>query len=272
MARGRAGEPGDPALGSRIASGALLAAGATAVVLLGGWWLALAVLAVLGLAAREWAALAPAVSPAGQRLLAAAPILAGGAAVIATTGTAGAFAGPILLLAAPVAAAAGALLPGGAPHRTAWGVLYFGAPAAVFVWLRQEPRGGAGPLLWLLAVVAATDTAAYAFGRTIGGARLAPRISPGKTWAGLLGGVATAAIVGGCAGPFLGWPWAPAGALAAGLALVAQGGDLFESWLKRCAGVKDSGALLPGHGGILDRIDGLLPATLVLGLVVALLP
>jgi len=270
MAPERAEGGGDPALAARIASAALLAALATGAVLLGGAALALLILAGLLLAAREWAALVPRTSPEGRALLIGAPAALGGAAIAAVAAGAAGLAWPILLLGAPLAAGLAALIPGGAPHRTALGALYLGGPAAVVLWLRQDPRGGAGCVLWLLAVVAATDTLAYAAGRTIGGPRLAPAISPGKTWAGLAGGLFGATLVGAAGGALLGWPWAAAGGLGALLALVAQGGDLFESWLKRRAGVKDSGALLPGHGGILDRIDGLLPAALVLGLLVAL--
>lgn len=260
----------DPALGRRIATGLVLAALASAAVLLGGWWLAGACLVGLALAAREWAGLVPEASPHARALLLAAPLVAGGGAGLAVTAGLPGLAWPLLLLGAPAAALLAALVPGGAPHRTALGVLYFGGPLAILLWLRQDPRGGAGLVLWLLVVVAATDTLAYAAGRTIGGARLAPRISPGKTWAGLAGGLAGAALAGGAASPLLGWPWLAAGLLAAALGLVAQAGDLLESWLKRRAGVKDSGALLPGHGGILDRIDGLLLAAPALGLVVAL--
>lgn len=269
MAPDRAERRLDPALSRRIASGVVLAVLATGAVLLGGAWLALLVLLGLALAAREWAALATGTSPAGRVLLLLAPLAAGGGAAIAVAAGAERLAWPILILGAPLAAAIAALLPGGAPHRTGLGVLYLGAPTALLLWLRQEPRGAA-LLLWLIAVVAATDTLAYAAGRTIGGARLAPAISPGKTWAGLLGGFAGAVLVGGLGAPALDWSPAAGGLLAGALALVAQAGDLLESWLKRRAGVKDSGTLLPGHGGILDRIDGLLVATPALALVLAL--
>jgi phosphatidate cytidylyltransferase len=119
---------------------------------------------------------------------------------------------------------------------------------------------------WVMIVTWTTDIFAYFAGRTIGGPKLAPRVSPNKTWAGLLGGVVGAAVIGWIAayffrlgGIFL-WLGAP-------MAVLAQGGDLFESWVKRRAGVKDSGSILPGHGGLLDRLDGLLPllvTTLVL--------
>jgi phosphatidate cytidylyltransferase len=264
-------ERGDPALGSRLASGALLATVAVAAVLAGGWWFVALLLVGLAAAAREWARLAPEAGRPARALLAAAPVAVGAVAVLAIAGGADGLALPALLLGPPLAGALAALLPDGSPHRVALGVLYLAAPCAVLVWLRSDPRFGAGVVLWLLAVVATTDTAAYAAGRTIGGARLAPAISPGKTWAGLAGGVGGAALVGAAAGVPLGWPAGLAGLLGAGLALIAQAGDLFESWLKRRAGVKDSGTLLPGHGGILDRVDGLLPATVALGLLLAAL-
>lgn len=114
---------------------------------------------------------------------------------------------------------------------------------------------------WVMVVTWATDIFAYFAGRSIGGPRLAPRVSPNKTWAGLGGGVLGAAVCGGLAAWFfdLGAPFLYVGAP---MGLLSQGGDLYESWLKRRAGVKDSGTILPGHGGVLDRVDGLLPVVL----------
>ncbi len=122
----------------------------------------------------------------------------------------------------------------------------------------------AGLFVPLLAAVIGTDVGAYFAGRLIGGPRIAPAISPSKTWAGLLGGMAGAALLLNLAvqiGVGGGLPADPVrlAALGASLAVVAQAGDFFESWLKRRAGVKDSGTLIPGHGGMFDRVDGLLP-------------
>ena len=118
--------------------------------------------------------------------------------------------------------------------------------------------------LWVFAMVWATDIGAYFAGRAFGGARLAPTISPSKTWSGLIGGMVAALIVGSTLadrGEIIGVPlWI--GLL---MGLVAQLGDLGESWMKRRAGVKDSGKLIPGHGGLFDRVDGLLPVALILG-------
>jgi phosphatidate cytidylyltransferase len=120
----------------------------------------------------------------------------------------------------------------------------------------------------VFAVVWTTDIGAYATGRAIGGPKLAPAISPGKTWAGFYGGVGTASIVGGAWALFTGLAPVLLLLLAPLFSVAAQGGDLFESWMKRRAGVKDSGRWLPGHGGVFDRLDGLLPVAILTALAV----
>ena len=145
------------------------------------------------------------------------------------------------------------------PAWVAAGIVYIGVPVVAILWLRDQGRETA---FWLLLVVWATDIVAYFAGRMIGGWKLMPRVSPKKTWAGLIGGVVGAAIVGGIVAAALHLavaPWALAGASAV-LALVSQAGDLFESAVKRRFDAKDSGTLIPGHGGVLDRIDGLMAA------------
>jgi phosphatidate cytidylyltransferase len=145
------------------------------------------------------------------------------------------------------------------PAWVAAGVVYIGVPVLAILWLRGQDRETA---FWLLLVVWATDSVAYAAGRLIGGWKLMPRVSPKKTWAGLIGGTIGAAIVGGVVAAALSLaidPWILAGASAV-LALVSQAGDLFESAVKRHFDAKDSGTLIPGHGGVLDRIDGLMAA------------
>ncbi|MGL3819436.1 phosphatidate cytidylyltransferase [Sphingopyxis sp. R3-92] len=123
---------------------------------------------------------------------------------------------------------------------------------------------GVTAALWVFAMVWATDIGAYFAGRAFGGARLAPKISPSKTWSGLIGGMIAALIVGatlGDRGEIVGVPlW-----IGLIMGLLAQLGDLAQSWMKRRAGVKDSGKLIPGHGGVFDRVDGLLPVALILG-------
>ena len=142
------------------------------------------------------------------------------------------------------------------------GMLCIGIPCLALLWLRSDPQVGRETVIWLFAVVWCVDIGAYAFGRVIGGPRLAPMFSPNKTWAGLIGGAACAAVAGAVAAVFLEKAgWGPLAAVSAGIAVVAQGGDLMESALKRHFGVKDSSAIIPGHGGLLDRVDGLLAAS-----------
>ncbi|MBP7065886.1 MAG: phosphatidate cytidylyltransferase [Ferrovibrio sp.] len=148
------------------------------------------------------------------------------------------------------------------PARRRWafgGMVYVGLPSLSLIWLRDQPEHGRLIVFWLLLVVWATDTGAYAFGRLIGGPKLIPAISPNKTWAGLLGGMLCAALAGfGVAQLEPGLPALLLGLFAALVAVVSQAGDFFESGAKRRFGVKDSGALIPGHGGALDRLDGVL--------------
>lgn len=149
------------------------------------------------------------------------------------------------------------------------GLAYVAIPCAALVWIRGHDTG-ADLVLSLLLIVWATDIGAYFAGRTIGGAKLAPAISPNKTWAGLGGGALAAAIVAMICSTFSPVPahWAHGVWMGPLLAILAQAGDLFESWLKRRAGVKDSGTLIPGHGGLLDRVDGLVPTAPVFALFV----
>ena len=146
------------------------------------------------------------------------------------------------------------------------GIFYVGLPIFALLAMRGQP-GGLILTLWAMALVWACDIGAYAAGRTIGGAKLAPRISPAKTWAGLGGGVMLATVLAAAMHVSLALPVRLVAATPL-LAVLAQGGDLFESWLKRRAGVKDSGNILPGHGGVLDRIDGIVPVAPIAALIV----
>ncbi|MDX9689529.1 MAG: phosphatidate cytidylyltransferase [Proteobacteria bacterium] len=162
------------------------------------------------------------------------------------------------------------------------GIPYLGYGGIALIYLRNYDAYGLDLIIYLLAVVWSTDIGAYAAGRLIGGPKLLPKISPKKTWAGLLGGMALASFLGYAAargfsfGRFAGWPvvlpFSPEAAACGGaiLAVIAQAGDFFESYLKRRAGAKDSGRLIPGHGGMLDRVDGLIVAAMGLALYVAL--
>ena len=164
------------------------------------------------------------------------------------------------------------------------GMLYVGASAAMLLFLRG-PATSLVPVLAVTGAVIATDIGAYFAGRTFGGPKIAPKISPSKTWSGLVGGIAGASLVMAiyltaerdslacdagawhCTSNFgLVVSSVMAGAV---IAVIAQIGDFFESWMKRRAGVKDSGNLIPGHGGLFDRLDGLL-AVLVFGTIMRL--
>ncbi len=143
----------------------------------------------------------------------------------------------------------------------AGGVVYVGLASVALMWLRGDGAVGRANVLFIVLVVWASDVGAYAAGRWFGGPRLAPRISPGKTWAGAVGGLVLAAVVGEWAAHVLGAGSPGRAALvAAALGVATQAGDLLESAIKRRFGVKDSGWLIPGHGGLLDRLDGLLTA------------
>lgn len=146
------------------------------------------------------------------------------------------------------------------PDLKLLGVAYVLFPLAGMLIIRHAAHG-LWLSLWTLGIVWATDIGAYFTGRYLGGPKLAPAISPAKTWSGLAGG----AVAAGVAGPLIagyGHLEVPCFVLGAPLGLLSQIGDLFESWLKRHAGVKDSGSILPGHGGVLDRLDGVVPVAI----------
>lgn len=151
------------------------------------------------------------------------------------------------------------------PARLAMGSAMIGVFCLSFIWLRTVPDIGLALVIWLVIAVWFTDAGGYFFGRMIGGPKLAPRISPNKTWAGLFGGMLLATAWSVAAVSWFGsFAIGPVIAAALGIALLAQLGDLSVSAVKRRFGVKDASALIPGHGGVLDRLDGMLltgPAT-----------
>lgn len=152
------------------------------------------------------------------------------------------------------------------PLWIAAGLVYGLAPVISAIVLRADPATGFAALVFVLLIVWASDTFGYFAGRAIGGPKLWPRVSPKKTWAGAIGGLIGAAVIGACFG-FAGYRAAPLAALAAILAVAAQGGDLLESAVKRRFGVKDSSHLIPGHGGLMDRLDALVAALLFAALI-----
>lgn len=241
-------------LAIRTASAAVLLPVALVAVWLGGWPFAALAFVATALVLGEWRALT-------------------GTAMTALEGTAS------LLVLAAVAALAALGLPGwaallvlamalaaAAPGRSgrAWralGALYAGIPLIAFIVLRADPVYGLAATAWLFAVVWTTDIIAYAAGRAIGGPKLWPRVSPGKTWAGFAGGTAAGALVAALGAIFIAEARIiPLLLLGLVVSLVGQAGDLFESAVKRRFGAKDSGRLIPGHGGAMDRIDGLVAA------------
>ena len=281
----------------RTASGLVAIVVALACLWFGGlaWWLMVSVLSVAML--REWCAL---VGVRGWRMALALTVLVallllllagefghplvvglGGEAVAVTPAT---FLGPLAVLLILTVAASAVTVSG----RIGWGLLYVGLPAVSLLFLRTGGGGlfgnaaGFVATLLTLATVWATDIGAYFAGRTIGGAKLAPTLSPNKTWAGLIGGMILAAVVvivltfaieqsGPHEGGGINLRALVMLATIGGLgAILAQAGDLFESWLKRRVGVKDSGRFLPGHGGALDRLDGLVPVSVAAALLVFL--
>ncbi len=220
----------------------------------GSLWDVLVVLAVLGLGS-EWAGMArmPAHRWPGQGVL-LAPLLA---CLLCLAGYAGAGLG---LLA--VASLLLWLLPGG--RRAAGGAaVHVGLAGVSLLWLRADPVAGRADLFFVMLLVWASDVGAYAVGRLVGGAKLAPAISPGKTRSGAIGGLLFSALAGAAAALAFGADAGQLGfaALVAGLlGAASQVGDLGESAVKRHYGVKDSGRLIPGHGGLLDRLDGVMLA------------
>jgi phosphatidate cytidylyltransferase len=173
----------------------------------------------------------------------------------------------VAALAAPLMIGEWLRLSRGRPLARLVFIAYSIAALLALLWLRHQPAFGRETILWILACVWATDIGAYFVGSYAGGARLAPTISPGKTWSGLVGGVCVAAVVSAaCSLVFRAGDAAGLAISGIGIAVVSQMGDLLESAAKRRAGVKDSGAVIPGHGGILDRIDGLIAALVFVAL------
>jgi phosphatidate cytidylyltransferase len=254
------------ALRLRILSALVLAPAALAAAWLGGTFLLILTAAAGGLMGWEWARLCGHGRVDARGIAIIAAIIAGTIAVAVDA--------PRLAL---IILSGGALLAGALGRRTGAlataviGVVWIGLPCMALIWLAKDAAAGRTTVFLILAVVWATDIGAYVTGRTIGGPRLAPRISPSKTWSGLLGGVLCATIAGTGTAIAFGTPIRPSLPLICGLlAVIAQLGDLAESFAKRRFGVKDSSGLIPGHGGLLDRLDGLLtviPAVAFLDLV-----
>ncbi len=244
----------------RFASAAILAGLTLAAAWFGGWLAAVAVAAVVVVVHLEWMGLT------GDRpmpgllftvvLVVSLGLLAAGFAIPAMALTV------VAIVAAAVAA------------RTPWrpaGVAYSAALGLGLLLLRYAPEHGLAAVLVVFAVVWGTDSGAFFVGRALGGPKLWPAISPKKTWAGAIGGLVVGIVIGLVVAALAQVPVAPGLALVcAALSLAAQAGDLVESAVKRVFGAKDSGIIVPGHGGLMDRVDGLVfavAAAVIVGLV-----
>jgi len=246
----------------RVCSALVLVPLAIGTAYLGGWPFALFwSLAALGVF-WEWSAL---VAADGRRPAA----MVGGAALVVSLGLAavGRFTGALIVAATGTMAAA-PMAP--ARHRgwAAAGVPYAGAIGIAPIALRSDSEDGFVAVIFLFAIVWTTDIVAYFMGRLIGGPKLLPRVSPKKTWSGAISGLAAAVLAALAVAKAAGLSGLlPIALIAAALSGVAQAGDLFESRLKRRFGAKDSSHLIPGHGGLMDRLDGFVFAAAVAALI-----
>lgn len=254
-------------LGARIGSALVLGPLALAASIAGGAWAAGAAGAA-GLAmSYEWARMS---QPGKLGLALACALIATLGAIMLTSWILPLWA--IAWLGIWALIGAGLRGEGLSAWEAAGGVLYVGLPCIAFLWLRADPNWGLRAIISLLAIIWCGDSAAYFGGRVFGGPKLLPSASPHKTWAGAGAAILAGALAGAAcarvfdAGILL---WLGSGAL---LAAIGLGGDLFESALKRRFGVKDASRLIPGHGGVLDRVDGLMAAVCVTALFCALFP
>ncbi len=255
-------------LGLRVASAAVMVPAALAAVWFGGWAYLVLVSVGVTLLSFEWGSMSAKASPVRVSVLVMVAVLAGvflmhhDRYVLAWAAVA-------------VGAVAAAMLAGGAIERRAdagLGVLYIAPAALALVWLRDSnetlSHQGAWWTLMLFAATWMADIGAFAVGSALKGPKLWPRFSPNKTWSGFVGGLGAATAVGASMAAFSQFQlntWA-AGLIGLLVGLATMGGDLWESALKRRFGVKDSGDLIPGHGGLLDRVDGLMFAAVAMAI------
>ncbi|HWL67174.1 MAG TPA: phosphatidate cytidylyltransferase [Geminicoccus sp.] len=263
----------DPAFYKRLSSGLVLIVLALAGLWTGGWAFDLLVVGAVACMAYEYGRIVARLR--GRTGLNEWAILTAAAAMI--LGLVGLYRGGLsegLALAGLVALGTvflRALFGRTDGNRAGFGAIYIAMPCLVIIDLRLVEPQGFSIVLWMFAVIWTTDTTAYLVGRTLGGPKVAPSISPGKTWSGCIGGAVGGVLAGALVA--LGTHGTPGIAALAALfvSVAGQAGDLFESSLKRVAGLKDSGNLIPGHGGALDRLDAVLFAAPVTALFVRLL-
>ncbi len=252
---------------TRPVFGLLLAGATVAAAYAGGAWFAALIGLAVAAAAREWhrmfvrAAFVPYMA---VTIIAIALALAAASGAVPALDTF-----PwVVLMAGAIGNYALASLRRAEPAWQAFGVLYLGISAVTMVMLRTGAPNAFWLVVTLFAAVWATDTGALVFGNLIGGPKLVPVLSPNKTWAGFWAGIACAALTAGLIVALLKGDALRGALFGVGAALAAHAGDLFESWVKRRVGRKNSGSLIPGHGGVLDRIDSIILAAPVCALFV----
>lgn len=249
-------------IGLRAASAVVLAPAAVLAIWAGGYWFLTLLLLACALLSVEWAMMSAART---WRMMAGAVAFGLFAAVISAHVEQLSLA-LVMLVFCAVAAGLFARSRGQEALDAAYGVLYLGWPAVLLIWLRDgSSHAGLAWTVFAFAIAWASDIMAYLVGSVVGGPKLWPRFSPNKTWSGFIGGLSAGTVAGAVLAGFLamgiGPVWGAVLGLAASLATMA--GDLWESALKRRYGVKDAGKLIPGHGGLLDRVDGLMFAVVL---------
>lgn len=250
-------------LRKRAISAAILGPLALLAIWLGAGWYTLMIAAGTAILAWEWVHLCGKRVRALPGLAVPLALLAAGLAAVADHHLLALLLLPLGALAATWAAEPPPRrVPGGPAFWLGAGVVYIGLAGVGLIWMRGEGEPGRAAVLFIVLIVWAADIGAYLVGRLVGGPKLAPRISPNKTWSGTLGGLALAVAAGlAVARSFdAGAPLAAVAVIALLLGIAAAAGDLLESAIKRRFHVKDSSGLIPGHGGLLDRVDGLLAA------------
>lgn len=248
-----------------MVSAAVLAPVALWSVWEGGLWFVILIAIVVTAGGAEWRRMS------GLHAYGIGPVLVVGPLFVVLAGQAMVPAAGLVVLLVAAAVTLGAYTTPWPERRWAvLGLTHVAVGAVALLQLRAFPDAGRDLVLFLLAVVWLSDIGGYAVGRTVGGAKLVPAISPAKTWSGALGSLGFAMIGAGVFALTAGHDVAPVVGVAGLLSVAAQAGDLFESWIKRRFGVKDSGASIPGHGGVLDRVDGVIFAAPVLVIVVLL--
>lgn len=252
-------------IGLRAASAFVLAPAAVVAIWAGGFWFLALMLLACALLAVEWAMMS---ASAAWRLMAGAVAFGLFASVISAYVEQLSLALVMLVF---CAAAAGlfARSRGQEALDAAYGVLYLGWPAILLIWLRDgSSESGLAWTVSAFIIAWSSDSLAYLVGSLLGGPKLWPRFSPNKTWSGFIGGLAAGTVAGVLLATFLDMGISPGWGALLGLAaaLATMAGDLWESALKRRYGVKDAGKLIPGHGGLLDRVDGLMFAVVIVAL------